>query len=65
MNKFNETVNSLTEFIDLIGKLIFGSKTAWKPFQKGIVITTTSFLELSNFLINERGYRFVLGGRFT
>lgn len=33
--------------------------------QTGITITTTSIIELTNYLINERSYRYVLTGRLT
>ena len=62
---FNETIAFLYEFVDIITSLKFGHTSKWKPFQKGIVITILSFLELSIFLINKRNYKFVMGGRFT
>lgn len=45
--------------------LSFGVKNEWKPYQKGIIITTQSFLDIADLLLNERGYKFVLGARFT
>lgn len=55
----------MREFIELISSLKFGNKDEWKSFQKGIVISTLSYIELTSFLLNERQYSFVLGGRFT
>lgn len=63
--KFLETLNFLNEFIDLMGNLRFGAKGEWKPFQKGVIITTKSYIELATFLIEVRDYNFVFGGRFT
>ena len=63
-DKFVENINFLYKFIDFISLLKFG-KGDWKPFQKGIVITTLSFIELSTFLIDSRNYQFILGGRLT
>ena len=64
-NKFRETVQFLQEFIDLISKINFGNKKQFKPFQKGIILTTKSFIELATYLITKRNYKFVFGGRFT
>lgn len=63
--KYIETIEFLYEFVDLISLITFGSKTDWKPFQKGVIISTLSYIELSKYLIKEGNYKFVLCGRFT
>lgn len=40
-------------------------KSDWKPFQKDIIISTMSIIQISTYLINEQAYKFVFGGRFT
>lgn len=40
-------------------------KYDFKPVQAGIMLTTKSVKELSNYLLNSRGYLFVLGGRLS
>lgn len=40
-------------------------KCSFKPVQAGIILTTKSIIELSDYLLSNRGYLFVLGGRFT
>lgn len=39
--------------------------TAWKPFQKGIIVTTTSFLKLSELLLKLDGFKFTIGCHFN
>jgi hypothetical protein len=40
-------------------------KGGWKPWQKGILIATTAFLSISDKLLEDPCYKFVLGGRFS
>lgn len=63
--KFDEVIHFLNEFIDLISLLTFGNKKEWKPFQKGLILTTASIIELSIYLLNNKDYKYVLAGRFT
>lgn len=65
MDKYNETINFLKEFIDLISQLSFGVKGDWKPFQKGIILTTQSLIDVTEYLLIEKNYNYILGGRFT
>jgi len=37
----------------------------WKPVQTGVIMATSSILYLQNYLLNSRGYRFVLRSRFS
>lgn len=62
--KFEETIEFLSNFLCLMSSLSFGIKSDWKPFQKGIIIST-SFIQLTTFLLDRKDYVFVLGGRFT
>lgn len=50
--KYIETMNFLYEFVELISSLQFGKKSDWKPFQKGIIISTMSIIQISTYLIN-------------
>lgn len=51
--------------IDLFRNLGIGKDKKFKPVQAGVMITTQSLIELTQYLINDRGYLCVLGGRFT
>lgn len=55
----------LKETIQFFSLVNVGKKNQWKPFQSSVVISTTSFLEVSEYLLNERDFKFVLGSRFT
>lgn len=63
--KFDETVAFLEEVIELFRNMKVGAKFEFKPVQRGVVITTTSYIELTKYLIQEKGYTYVLGGRLT
>lgn len=40
-------------------------KGDFKPWQKGLIITTNSVIELSEYLLEQRGYKYVLTGFFS
>lgn len=40
-------------------------KGGWKPWQRGILIATTAYLNLTERLLQNPSYTFVLGGRFS
>lgn len=42
-----------------------GVKYDFKPVQRGVLITSKSYIELTLYLIVDKGYRYVLGGRLT
>ena len=65
IEKFNESVTFLHEFINLFQNLTVGKKEQFKPVQKGIIVTTTSILELTNYLLEKRAFQFVFTGRMT
>lgn len=41
----------------------FGHDGRWKPFQRGFLISTTSVLQLSKFLLTEKGFKYFLPSR--
>lgn len=63
--KYNEAMNFLNEFIEFMRGINFSNKFVWKPFQKDIILSTMSIIELYTYLIEERNYSFVLTSRFT
>lgn len=63
--KFAETVAFLEEVIDLFQNMRVGDEGVFKPVQRGVLIATRTYIELSMYLINQKGYRFVLGARLT
>lgn len=54
----------LNEFIEFMRCINFSNKSIWK-FQKGIILSTMSIIELFTYLIEKRNYNFVLTSRFT
>lgn len=45
--------------------MIVGNGTQFKPVQRGVIISIKSIIELSTYLINEKGYLYVLAGWLT
>lgn len=60
IEKYNENVDFLNEFLELFKNLTVGQKQQFKPVQKGIMITTISILQLTNYLLEEKAFQFLL-----
>lgn len=45
--------------------MIIDKDTQFKPVQRGVIISTKSIIKMSMYLINEKGYLYVLAGRLT
>ncbi|EFN63682.1 Transposable element P transposase, partial [Camponotus floridanus] len=65
LEKFNETVAFLHEVIELFAALKVGQAGHWKPFQTAIIMSTTTVIQLTSFLLNNRHYNFFLPSRLT
>jgi len=63
--KYSETIEFLNEIIDIFNQMEIGTPSAWKPIQTAVLMSTTSLLQLSKYLLNEIGFQFVLSARFT
>lgn len=61
---YTNIVNFLESCIDLFCNMRVGNKGAFKPVQTGLMLTTKSYIELTDYLIQERGFLYVLGARF-
>lgn len=51
--------------MELFQETKIGQKSTFKPVQSGIVITTSSIIDLTQYLVHERKYQYVLTARFT
>lgn len=60
---FDEFSNEVTQMMDIIKHAKFGVDGRWKPFQRGFVISCTSMLELTKFLLTERNFDFFMPSR--
>lgn len=63
--RFNNSIAFLESIIELFREIKIGHQPKFKPVQNGIMITTKSIIQLTKYLIHERGYLYVLTGRFT
>ncbi|XP_025155233.1 uncharacterized protein LOC109504180 isoform X1 [Harpegnathos saltator] len=63
--KFNDNIAFLKSVVELFREIKIGHDAKFKPVQSGVMITTTSLIELTQFLIDERKYVYVLTSRFT
>lgn len=66
-NKYDESLTFLRDTIELFATLSIGNavKQVWKPIQTGVILATTSALELQDHLLNEKGFLFVLLSRLS
>ena len=69
MDKFQEAMQDLKEFMDIIdttilSKTLFEGQKARIPIQRGIVLTTTSMMDIIVKLL-DLGFAYVEGGKFT
>lgn len=65
MEEYNEATSFLQEYLLITKELKFNPKrNALMPFQKGIIISTTSVLELHEYLLN-LGFEFTLTARYS
>jgi len=63
-NIYNDNMKFLNEVIDIFTQLQIGIGE-FKPVQRGIIISTTSIINLTEYLIKERNFKFILTSRFT
>lgn len=62
--KHADAVDFLNTFKHMIETAQIGGGS-FKPVQAGIIMSTTSMLQIQHRLLNEEGYRFILTSRFT
>lgn len=63
--KYAESVEFLNEYIKLIREVKIGVKGEWKPVQTGIQMSTTSILEIAEYLLKVKGFEFLLTSRLS
>jgi len=64
LEKYNETIQFLHNFMDMFKNIKIGSGT-WKPCQTGVLLATKSIIDLQNIFLNEKSYKFLLTGIFS
>jgi len=57
-NVYSENIDFLKEVIYIFTNLEIGNK--FKPVQRGTIISTTSIIELTEYLITERNVEYIL-----
>lgn len=62
--KFRNAIDFLEEFTEIISTMKVGKTSSWKPFQTGIIISTTSMIEITKYLLDHDNFQFVFGARF-
>lgn len=63
-NLYSENIDFLHEVINIFTALKIGS-SGFKPVQRGIMISTQSVIDLTEYLITRRNFQYVLTSRFT
>ncbi|KAK1895639.1 Transposable element P transposase [Dissostichus eleginoides] len=64
MEEYDKAIIFLRDSIHLFRGLKIGPKGSWKPVQTGLVMATTTILEVQHDLLRQ-GHKFVLTSRFT
>jgi hypothetical protein len=62
---YKNTITFLNDFMDMFQCMEVGYKKCWKPSQTGVLVTTSSMLELHKKLLDDKKYDFVLTSRFS
>lgn len=65
IEKYTKTVQFLESCIDLFCDMQVGKKDIFKPVQTGLMISTKSYIEITEYLIKEHGFLYVQGARFS
>lgn len=65
VTKYNEAIAHLKKTQQVFRSMLIGKKGHWKPIQSGVIMATESIIELQQYFLNEKGYKFLLTGRFT
>lgn len=63
-NVYDKNIDFLHEIINIFTHLKIGSG-GFKPVQRGIMISTQSIIDLTEYLITQRDFQFVFTSRFT
>lgn len=61
---YEENIAFLKEVIHIFNHLHIGNGT-FKPVQRGVMLSTQSILDLTEYLLSERNFKYVLTSRFT
>lgn len=61
---FDEKVNFLKEFMELISELHGRASRCWKPWKTGVLISTTTALESTDYLLSH-GVTYFVPSRLT
>ena len=61
---YNNSISFLHEVIDIFTQIKIGNGE-FKPVQRGIMISTTSVINVTEYLIKTRKFSFILTSRFS
>lgn len=64
-DSYNSIITFLDEVISIFSQMSVGEKRMWKPAQTGLIISTTSILNLQDYFLNEKKFSSFLTSRFT
>lgn len=65
LEKYNETVQFLEDCVEVFKDMKVGELNSWKPIQRGLILASTSILQLQQYLIKKEKFEFVLTSRFS
>ena len=62
IDKYEETIAFLRMVIRVFKRVKIGTKSHWKPFQTGVILSTTSIIQIAEELL-DAGHRYLLTSR--
>lgn len=63
-NKYEDVIDFFKEILVIFSNIKTGNGQ-WKPWQTGVLISTTSILGLQDYFLNQRNYGYLLTSRFS
>lgn len=62
---YKEAILHLKLIIKIFSEMRVGKDNRWKPVQCGVLIATNAILGFQHYFLTERGFKYLLAGRFT
>lgn len=63
--EYLKSISFLKDVMELFENIVCGEKGTWKPIQSGIRLSIKSILDIQDYLLNEKGFKFLLTSRFS
>lgn len=65
MDEYIEVIENLKEIIEIFETMQAGETNGWEPIKTGVIISTLSILQLSEYFLQDKQVSYLLTGKFT